>query len=394
MNSPFVPVQQLHDECPQHPHCDGALHDDTLREQRAKPRSRITVQQFSNRGCVNLAMGNFAEANSLFESAIKRHQEITEHVSSPSTPCSHSCYNSLNATSRCASHENSKIDEGSETFDFDTEDDNDASESSEDMETDNDDWRYHESSMPVDELSTSRYSGIVTTSSSARKPRIRRMTASSNVRTSVYCGQQHIESRTRRIHGRTVSSKASDSQYREVYCLPLVMEDLEWESISLDDRTFVLIFNSAMCNHLWGMHFEEQEHRQGNRKHNRQSVRAFVVADTLYRLALSNAVSGDRRNCANDGSRTQFQLCLLAVLNNLCHISYSLSGPTSCEALHFDRTLLKAIFWYRDTKEHRRNPLSDHSDYEGDDDEIVGQFLDYVFYLIGTAESLLPAAAA
>ncbi len=397
MTRPFVPEQQMHEECPHHLHCDGARHDDKLLEQRpSKPRSRTTVQQLSNRGCVNLAMGNFAEANSLFESAIKRHQVITEHVSSLCNPCNHSCYNSLNATSRCACHLNSEIDEGSETFDFDTEDYNDASESSEDMEADDENWKYHESSMPVHEIPTGRYSGIVTTSISAPRPHIRRMTTSSNARTSVFCGQHHIESRPRRRHGRT-SSKASDTQYREVYCLPMVMEDLEWESISLDDKTFVLIFNSAMCNHLWGMHFEEQEHRQGNRKHDgdRQSLSAFAIADTLYRLALSNAVGRDLRNCSSDGSRTQFQLCLLAVLNNLCHISYSLNGSTSCEALHFDRTLLKAIFWYRDSKEHRRSPLlSDHSDYEDDDDEIVGLFLDYVFYLIGTAESLLPAAAA
>ena len=153
-----------------------------------------------------------------------------------------------------------------------------------------------------------------------------------------------------------------------------------------------------MCNQLWGMHFQQLEHLQGcTLDGHRQSNKVFTVADTLYHLALTNAVNRDFLNCSSHATRTQYQLWLLVVLNNLSHISYNMKGPDSGEAIYFDQTLLKAIFWHRDSQEQKQSYIvssSQQSGYEDDDDEIIALFFDYVFYLIATPESLQPAAAA
>lgn len=335
--------------------------------------SKRTVQDLNNLGCVNLTMGNFAKANYLFEAALKRHRAITEHVSSNTATYIHRGYNSF--------------DDDPHAWNDGIVDFHDESESSEDMDMDmemesasSDEWNCHESPVPANESGIEVKSNATPLFSSEQSfnsnhlNKLPRVTSSSLVLTTPYSGQHHI----------------NKSPYREVYCLPIVMDDLEWESASSDDKTFILIFNSAMCNQLWGMHFQQLEHRRGGltKDTNRQSNRAFTVADSLYRLALGHAV--------NLTARTQYQLWLLAVLNNLSHISYTMKGPGSDEAIHFDQILLKAIFWYRDSKEQKESNLnSGHQmGYEDDDVEIVALFLDYVFYLIATPESLQPAAAA
>jgi hypothetical protein len=233
--------------------------------------------------------------------------------------------------------------------------------------------------------------------------RIQRMTTSSRLPISSFCGQEcHMN--------------------HEVYCLPIVMDDMEWNSASTDDKTFVLIFNTAVCNHLWGMYFQQHEEEQHQDKHehkqpgrdddneNDQSKRAFLAANQLYRLALSNgnkvgrSTPNESANPAGlcSSSSIDYQLCLVAVLNNLSHISKTLMGTDSYEAHQFDRMLLKAIFWFRDSRDQRRASTASNDsttnygiyDYEDDDAEIIDLFLEYVFYLIGVSDAVAPAAVA
>ncbi|VEU38616.1 unnamed protein product [Pseudo-nitzschia multistriata] len=79
-------------------------------------------------------------------------------------------------------------------------------------------------------------------------------------------------------------------------------------------------------------------------------------------------------------------------------------GPFSREGLEFDKMLLKAVFWWRDSHEQqqrqrqqqqlREHDVDNDELYDDDDGEIVDMFLDNVFYLIGMPEQVAPAAAA
>merc|ERR1712176_555713 len=67
----------------------------------------------------------------------------------------------------------------------------------------------------------------------------------SRLRTLNYCGQEEYH------HEHALTSQ--HHYHHQVYSLPIVMEESEWDTAPIQDKTFVLIFNTALCNHLWGM---------------------------------------------------------------------------------------------------------------------------------------------
>jgi hypothetical protein len=372
----------------------------------------------NNRGCVNVTMGNYPEANRLFELAMSKHMAISE--SNPSS-CSSDCTNSVNGSMRCVNHNNNNFDDISIDSDIDIEDDDKILDTVDDMEYDDlDDFKNHESLISIDETSTSRNSATGASAAigsasldffslrafAADHHCIQRTTTSSTIPISPFCGQQHHPSRNMN-NGNTTNRRrnSGDNEFHEVYCLPIVMDDAEWDCASLDDKTFVLIFNTAICNHLWGMSFQQHEHRQANeeREMDQQSQTAFLVAEKLYCLALNSAIRVGRTisQSPHRSASIDYQFCLVAVLNNRSHVSKTLEGASSQEASHIDQMLLKAIFWWRDAQEQRRSSLasnnldSNHSyGYDNADAEVIDLFLENVFYLIGISHSLVPAAAA
>ena len=397
----------------------------------------MTVQDLNNRGCVNITLGNYVEASRLFESALFRHKTIAESAASTVPSCNHSHYNpgcdscdsALAALAEAAGNPtlagcNSNV--GSNEYDQE-EDDGSSLESScvddddfdyEDyMEEDND---YSEllfssplpsssplSQIPIETSSPSRNTQPLqvppTTHRSSppacyqQQRRIRRMSTSSLLPIVPFCGHHQFcrEQQQHRSDECTRRNTHNFHHYHEVYCLPIVMDEADWRSASIDDKSFVLIFNTAICNHLWGMHFQRQQQQSC-----KQSERAFLVANKLYRLALDNARMHDHLtpNIIN------YRLCIVAILNSLSHVAKTLKGPFSLEGHMFDQMILKAIFWWRDLQEQERQESQqqrqqrlheiDNDVYEEDDTDIIDSFLDNVFYLIGVPEEIASAAAA
>eukprot|EP00536_Pseudo-nitzschia_multiseries_P009285 jgi/Psemu1/22809/gm1.22809_g len=414
-----------------------------------------TVQELNNRGCVHVTLGNYLEANRLFESALFRHKtvagsmETSHNDNRPHLDC--------NSNSRNLEYEYG-YDEEDEYEDEYEEDDIslDSNDSDVYRNEDYDDFmmmteeEYNDCGgslfsspsssqqqqqqqqqvlVPVIETqSLQGFAPIGSTSSVSKmhyqNRRIRRMTSSSLLPTFSFCGQDqcHRQRQCQRQcqchhnkHDHANKQGHRHHHHHEIYCLPIVMDEAEWMLASVEDKTFVLIFNTAVCNHLWGMHGQQQQQQQQQEKPRMsvQSERAYLVADKLYRLALDNAVGID------------YRLCIVAILNNLSHVSKTLDGPHSREGFKLDRSLLRAIFWLRDSKTQQQRhgyygggppaaaafpaqqqqqqqqqqllllPGQQQNDiYEEDDDEIIDLFLDNVFYLIGAPEQSAPAAAA
>ena len=184
------------------------------------------------------------------------------------------------------------------------------------------------------------------------------------------------------------------------------MEETEWDTAPTQDKSFVLIFNTALCNHLWGMQLMQQylAATNGNNANNHLPTEAMAqhcretltVAKLLYKLALENSVS-----FANGVDK----MCYVALYNNLSHVCKTLEGYESMEAQWCDDMLLKAIFWWRDsTQQHNnnsnnlqmqnRNNNSSSDTYLDDDVEIMDAFFDNVYYRMGVPEEIAPAAAA
>jgi len=270
---------------------------------------------------------------------------------------------------------------------------------------------------------------------------IRRMTTSSRLPITPFCGQQRAAYKRRK--GYTTNSNSDNNnnntsyKFHQVYCLPIVMDDHDWQTATLDDKTFVLIFNTAVCNHLWGIGFQEQVRYREETQADLQAKRAFLVANQLYRLAMNsmnrlthsyhNGYLNNNENEKCGSSCIDHRFFLVALLNNMSHVTKTLgnsgainSQKANAEALHFDRMLLKAIFWYKDSQpvpppaqpEHSTvttttatsampNSIAEESNNNDNDWEnaesdanIVETFFDHVFYLIGTPEAIVPAPAA
>ena len=223
--------------------------------------------------------------------------------------------------------------------------------------------------------------------------------------------------------------------HHQVYSLPIVMEEFEWDMAPVQDKTFVLIFNTALCNHLWGMQLMQQyiaattatttsigntnayEAVASLAEHCRETL---TIAKLLYKLALENSVS-----FANGVDK----ICYVALYNNLSHVLKTLEGYDSAEAQWCDDMLLKAIFWWRDSNHHQQhgsgssssssnntsssqrsnasstttgtdtNNSNHHNNspsdlYLDDDARIIDAFFENVFYRIGVSENIVSASAA
>lgn len=167
------------------------------------------------------------------------------------------------------------------------------------------------------------------------------------------------------------------------------MDDSEWENASPDDRSFVLVFNSAITNHLWGMQLLSTVGTKCN-------MGPFETAKALYALALEtlwntgNTLGGGR-------IRSVDKLCVPAIFNNLSHASKVLEGYDSKEASIYDSVLVKSVFWWIDGNSSAYASSSNTSNLRRASDgeaEIIDAFLDTVFYLIGNPVCTTPAAAA
>jgi len=256
---------------------------------------------------------------------------------------------------------------------------------------------------------------------------IARMTSYSRLRSIAYSGQQAY-------HEERTGMPMPDHTHHQVYSLPIVMDEHEWDTAPVQDKSFVLIFNTALCNHLWGMNLMEQYMDLENNhdaaaaassssssssssmaQHCRETL---TVAKLLYKLALENSVS-----FANGVDK----MCYVALYNNLSHVCKTLEGYDSVEAQWCDDMLLKAIFWWRDTthqsssssnnnsnhhhhsapsqsrgsseetssnNNHNNNGSSSSDMYLDGDAEIMDAFFDNVYYRVGVSEDIAPAAAA
>ncbi|VEU34297.1 unnamed protein product [Pseudo-nitzschia multistriata] len=217
---------------------------------------------------------------------------------------------------------------------------------------------------------------------------IPRMTRNSQLRTKSYPGQDQ--------RGAERSHKSKTKyKYHQVYSLPIVMSQLEWDHASMEERSFVLIFNSAVSNQLWGMNITSRVCRQDQQylPTNTNPWDLFQASKTLYKLSLEYIQHNIR--CVD-------KICIPAVFNNLSHLCKSLEGPASQEARCYDELLLKSVYWLIDSlpsttiNSNNNNSSGIYRDnfYDGDNDEIIDAFLENSFYLICESPTAVLAAAA
>ena len=193
------------------------------------------------------------------------------------------------------------------------------------------------------------------------------------------------------------------------------MAETEWKQASMDDRSFVLIFNSAISSHLWGMQLLALDHH-----HDYQ--RPFQLAKRLYKLALG-IIDGSQSSNNTAAIEGVHKICIPAIFNNLSHICKTLEGYNSYEAYRYDTFLLKAVYWWIESCSSNTNTnpntntastdtsttgtrtaasiinisSNDDSNYYddgGNDADIFDAFLENVFYLIGVPQTFVPAPAA
>lgn len=382
-----------------------------LHQQREKDRRALSL---NNRACVMvLSKRDYSEANKLFDSALMIHKEHTEEVSTPSSSASVETPQQQQQQQHLECYEG--CDSSSHSYDPDfSEGDFEEYDDFGEMDWDNngkDENLVHtsiDSQLQMEQVHTT---STTTTNSSTTKVlretspsqtgnKISRMTSFSRLQSISYSGQQeyHEEKygRQRPLH-------------HQVYSLPIVMEESEWDTAPVQDKSFVLIFNTAVCNHLWGMELMQQYLEATANNNNNSPVpsaavaqhcrETLTVAKLLYKLALENSVS-----FANGVDK----MCYVALYNNLSHVCKTLEGYESLEAQWCDDMLLKAIFWWRDsTQQHqnqnnsnqwspqgRNNNNASTDMYLDEDVEIVDAFFDNVYYRIGAPEEIAPAAAA
>ena len=378
------------------------------------------IQHLNNCGCVHVMKGNYVEANRLFEDAITKYaQMMNANNYNTNNNDNHSMTmigSSSTASCSCVDSSSTPTTAPDDNYDgngYDDDDDDDK--------------------MSVDVI-LSLSSSFESHDFQGR--RLRRMTSISQLRTFPYCGRRS-SSEDQQVQDHDHDQDQQDQPYRhEVYCLPIVMNEEEWELSSNEEKSFVLIYNTALCNHLWGMELLvsiAQDHQNTNTTVTSPSQeeekvlskklceRAFCVAHKLYRLAHENVVS----TFVNGVD----QLCYVAIFNNISHVCKTIQGYDSQEANQFDLLLLKAIYWWKDTSDLCSSTTSsatttttttNHNDvnimtsssnnstsnsnsstfnrrtnnYADNDIDIIDSFLENVFYLIGAPCDVAPATAA
>ena len=322
------------------------------------------IQQLNNKACVLVAMGDFDKANQLLGLALENHKRDVEDCQQMDT----SDFDYIDATL----YDNSSLSSPA------LYDDNEYEHGDEDMDsTSNDTFDYYydcprdqEQAAPIMCSTNSEYGNSTS-----------KMTPCTHIRNVPCAGHQDPTS-------------ASRHNFHKVYSMPIVMDDSEWEIASPDDRSFVLVFNSAMSNHLWGMKLLSLMGTECNRT-------PFETAKALYLLALETLWNTGNTAGFNGGRiRSVDKLCVPAIFNNLSHASKVLEGYSSQESSVYDSVLLKSVFWWIDgnssvyassSSSFNSSDLRRASD---GDNEVIEAYLDTVFYLLGAPESIVPAAAA
>ncbi|OEU09702.1 hypothetical protein FRACYDRAFT_247959 [Fragilariopsis cylindrus CCMP1102] len=234
------------------------------------------IQHMNNRGCTNIMKGNYSEANRIYKLAIiTRHNQMA--ACSSATACA-LCTTSAPPPSFSSLPSSSP------------------------------------SSSPT-AIASTVIADVDGRGLGGRGPGgrggIRRMTSISQLRTMSYCGRGRIEE-DQELHHK-----------HEVYSLPIVMTDEEWEYSSIEDKSFVLIHNTALCNHLWGMELlislqQSQSQSPQLCQHTIETCeRAFNIAKSLYKLTIENVSS------EIIGVDT---MCYVALFNNISHVCKTLTG--------------------------------------------------------------------
>jgi len=376
--------------------------------------------------------GNYAEANRILKLAITRRTQIASMTMTMGGGSSSSSSSSSPSARRCDAIDPSVSPSSSASSYFEEEEEqsNFGTEFVDETETDDEEDHY-DGVMPM-AIDDFYYSSLTSQYNcnfhrNQNQEGIRRMTSISLLRTPSYCGGHRKEQEEHKNYNHN----------HEIYSLPIVMTEEEWESSSDDDKSFVLIYNTALCNHLWGMELlvtiqahqqstEEEESNNTRKNNNNNKSSSFydlsvnscehvlVVAKSLYKLAFENVsvvVGVDK-------------ICYVALFNNVSHICKTLHGYDSQEAYQYDDLLLQAIFWWRDSTDESSRSISSSSlspsaststsldgstttasnsssssnsnsyYYADTDSDIIDSFLENVFYLIGAQDAIVPAPAA
>jgi len=323
-----------------------------------------TVQELNNKACVLIAMEDFPKANQLLSEALQQHKRAVEerrHVYVTEYAENDSLDGDMSVSS-------SAIDQ---QYGLD------------DMDSSNDSIDYNYDCPRDQEQGTTNAlpaSSTFTKSDASPTYNISRMKTCSHVRTVPCAGQPD-------------STHCPQHKFHQVYSLPIVMDETEWERASPDDQSFVLVFNSALSNHLCGMKLLSLTGANCDQG-------PFETARALYLLALETLWNtGAMAGFQGGRIRSVDKLCLPAIFNNLSHASKLLDGYASKESSAYDSVLLKSVFWWIDGNS---SAYGSSSSFTGSDlrrssdgdEEVIEAFIDTVFYLIGVPESVVPAAAA
>ena len=315
------------------------------------------IQELNNKACDLIGMGDYAKANQLLGMALENHKRAVEGRQRYGDGEFFFDDDDISCSSSSAMYDD----------DYEYDDD--------DMDTSRNDTFdfYYDCPRDQEQGSTNCASSDPTSHSAAPELVTTKMRTCSDIYTMPCAGQNQ------------------ERKYHKVYSKPIVMDDSEWQNASPDDRSFVLVFNSAISNHLWGMQLLSTTGTNCNQG-------PFETAKALYVLALEtlwntgNAVGGGR-------IRSVDKLCVPAIFNNLSHTSKVLEGYNSKNASIYDSVLVKSVFWWIDgnssvyASSSSSNGPNLRRASEGDD-EVVDAFLDTVFYLISEPECTAPAAAA
>lgn len=412
------------------------------------------VQSLNNRACVMVAIGKFSKANDLLEIALTKHREMTALLKGASctwshrgqSPADNGCIDGdhdndltmMDAYDEFGYYDQSDYDTSESSFDDDYDDDQDMLQSTGSGSSIQCDQRNQRKNTTIPTPYSIPVSGPSTPSPSmedrflpvsAQIAGFSRLSSCPQVQTFPYSGQQVDRPPCKWLH-------------HKIYSMPIVMDDCEWKEAPMDDRTFILIFNSALSNHMLGIQrLMRYQLFQGpqifHHHHHRNAANDFIemadfrtpfeVAKKLYKLGLE----------VFSGAPTTFvgvdRLCYPAVFNNLSHVCKVLDGYDSQDSYNYDMFLIKSIYWMIDSRQpispnqqglevshlytnsiatapsfarSSRNTQINYSTtantinyteknpYDDADDEILEAFLENVFYLIGTSQSTAPAAAA
>ena len=369
-----------------------------LQQQLDNEKDRF-VRCINNRAAVLvLSKGDYSEANKLFDTALMIHKQETEDRTTWNNSFAVETATSLPSVHPQQMSSSSCSLEDDE--DFDEEDDMMCMGDMDCQEMDDNEYvqavlsqqqqQAASPTLPSHHQPHEKLSHPIECPTTHNSHSIPRMTSSSRLQTVSYCGQHQY-------HQESSNNNAALHNH-EVYSLPIVMDEQEWATAPTQDKSFVLIFNTAVCNHLWGMQLMQEYSTANNvseeaaasmAQHCRETL---TVSKLLYKLALENSVS-----FCNGVDK----MCYVALYNNLSHVCKTLEGYESVEAHWCDDMLLKAIFWWRDSNANRNNNNSSNNTqhpsndlYLDNDVEIIDSFLDNVFYRVSLPEDTAPAAAA